>query len=435
MKRRMSGFILMGIMVLTALPLFGGGSKASENVNLRVSWWGGDARHEAMLKMIAAFEAKNPSIHIEPEYSAFAQYRDKFTIQLTSGSAPDVMAVDQPWVSSIVKQGDFFLTLSDYEDIIDLKGFDSFLMDTYCVFDGKTKFIPGGVNGMGSLVDARSLAAFGFDVNTKTFSWNDMIALGEKVHNASPKHYLAVVDTKQAFLYYTHVYLRQLTGRPLINDDGTVGVSREELAQALELTRSMYEKQIFQPIEQSGAYNNTMTQNPLWLERGMFMLLGRTSSMTDASARLWKDGIAATTNFLLPRLENSKDSGIEVRPTVLFAANKTVRPPNVAVQFLSFMFTSEEAAMALGSNFSIPARESIRKFAAGRQGILDPASLANVEYSLSNAGMTLNAWSSNPEVEALFVEITEKIAYKQYKDMFDAADEAVARIKTITGAK
>jgi oligogalacturonide transport system substrate-binding protein len=422
------GFILLIVMVTLA----GCSKKAPENAALRISWWGGDARHEAMLKMIAAFETKYPNIHIEPEYSAFAQYRDKFTIQLTSGSAPDIMAVDQPWVSSIVKQGDFFLSLGDYPKIIDLKGFDSFLMDAYCQVDGKTKFLPAGVNGMGSLVDAAALNSFGFDITVPKFTWDDMINLGVTIHAANPNQYLACVDSKQAALYYVRVYLRQLTGRQLINDDGSMGCTREELAKALELVHTMYEKQIFQPIEKSAAYNNTMTQNPAWLERNMFMILGRTSVMTDASARLYKnDGTSITTNFLMPQLENGKESGIEVRPTVLFAINKNVKFPEAAVQFLSFMLTSEEAALALGSNFSIPARESIRNFASSQKGILDSVALANVQYSLANTGSILNAWSSNTEVESMFTEIMEKIAYKQYKNMLEAADDVIARIKVI----
>jgi oligogalacturonide transport system substrate-binding protein len=419
------------ILFVGAASLGAGGKKQPETAALRVSWWGGDARHEAMLKMIELFKAKYPAVQVEPEYSAFAQYRDKFTIQLTSGSAPDVMAVDQPWVSSIVKQGDFFLTLSDYPSLIDLKGFDGFLMDAYCVVGGKTKFVPGGVNGMGSLVDAKALAPFGFDVNAKTFTWDELIALGEKVQAANPNQYLACTDSKQAALYYVRVYLRQLTGRQLINDDGSMGCTREELARALTLAETLYSKRIFQPIEQSAAYNNTMTQNPAWLDRNMFMILGRTSVMTDASARLYKDGVPTTTNFIMPGLPESKESGVEVRPTVLFAANKGAFSPEAAVQFLNFMFCTEEAAAVLKSNFSIPARENIRRWASGQQGILEPAALANVQYSLVNAGSVLNAWSSNAEVENMFTEIMEKIAYKQYKTMLEAADDVIGRIKAI----
>ena len=54
-----------------------------------------------------------------------------------------------------------------------------------------------------------------------------------------------------------------------------------------------------------------------------------------------------------------------------------------------------------------------------------------MEYSLANSGSKLNDWSSNSEVEALFTEIMEKIAYNQYGDMLEAADEVIERIADI----
>ena len=86
---------------------------------------------------------------------------------------------------------------------------------------------------MGSLVDTEKLAEYGFDPADKTFTWDDLIALGEKVHAADSSQYLCCVDSKQAALYYARVYLRQLTGKQFINDDGTVGaVSYTHLGQA-----------------------------------------------------------------------------------------------------------------------------------------------------------------------------------------------------------
>lgn len=67
------------------------GEASGETVTLRMSWWGGDSRHERILAVIDAFQKANPDIVIEPEYSAFADYRDKFTMQLTSGDRKSVV--------------------------------------------------------------------------------------------------------------------------------------------------------------------------------------------------------------------------------------------------------------------------------------------------------------------------------------------------------
>ena len=47
----------------------GGDSAASnEEVTLKFSWWGGDARHEATEKAIAAFMEKYPNIKVEAQH-------------------------------------------------------------------------------------------------------------------------------------------------------------------------------------------------------------------------------------------------------------------------------------------------------------------------------------------------------------------------------
>lgn len=427
------GLILVLALLMLLPSIFANGTKedsSSEVKTIRVSWWGGDARHKAILDVIAAFEAENPDVKVEPEYSAFAQYRDKFTIQLTSGAAPDVMAVDQPWCDSIVKQGDFFLDLTPYNEQFKLDTFDDFLIDNYSIFNDKVLFLPVGINGMGSLVDVEVLSKYGFDINKKDFTWDDLFELAAKVQADDPSNYLCCVDSKQSALYYARVYLRQLTGRQLINDDGTMGCTREELAQALSLVDRAYKEKVFQPIQESAVYNNTMTQNPAWLNRKMFMILGRTSVMTETASRRTIDGKKTTTGFVMPQLDGGVESGIEVRPATLYAINKNTENADAAVRFLSFMLTSEKAAKLIGSNYSIPAREESRAWAE-EDNLLDPSALENVEYSLANAGSKINAWSGNSEVEALFTEIMEKIAYGQYKDMLEAADEIIARIGMI----
>jgi len=402
-------------------------------VTLRMSWWGGDSRHEKILAVIEAFQKENPDITIEPEYSAFADYRDKFTMQLTSGAAADILAVDQPWVSTIMAQGDFFTDLSSYGEL-GLAEIDPYILNNFCKFDHGTFFMPTGVNGMGSLVDTESLEQYGFDSSNQNFTWDDLIALGEAVQAADPNQYLACVDSKQAALYYVRTYLRQLTGRQFINDDGTMGVTKEELSEALAFVNSLYEKGIFQPIEESGIYENSMTQNPAWINRKMFMILGRTSVMTDMSARRADaSGNYTTSGFLLPQLPNGKETGIEVRPTALYAVNKSCANPEAAAKFLAFMFNSEEGIELLKDTYSVPARESLRVYCEGKN-ILDEAAMLNVEYSLANSGNVVNAWSNDSEVEAMMTEIIQKIAYKQYQDMGEAADEVISRIGQIVAS-
>ena len=47
------------------------GSSGDEKVELKFSWWGGDARHQAMLNAIELYQEKNPNVVVEGEYQGF----------------------------------------------------------------------------------------------------------------------------------------------------------------------------------------------------------------------------------------------------------------------------------------------------------------------------------------------------------------------------
>lgn len=107
MNRRRIGILFLAVVMLVSVfsfPIFAA-KKGEKKVTLRMSWWGGDARHKAILNVVNQFMKENPNITIETEYSGFAQYRDKFMTQLYAGVTADIMAIDQPWVADIVSQG------------------------------------------------------------------------------------------------------------------------------------------------------------------------------------------------------------------------------------------------------------------------------------------------------------------------------------------
>ena len=105
----------------------------------------------------------------------------------------------------------------------------------------------------------------------------------------------------------------------------------------------------------------------------------------------------------------------------------------MAAKFLAFIFNSEKGAENLLDTYSVPAREDLRAFCNEKE-LLDASAVENVNYSLENSGSVVNAWSNNAEVEAMMTEIMQKIAYKQYGSMEEAAQEVMDRIAQIAAA-
>ena len=76
-------------------------SKSGESAIIRCSWWGGDLRHQAMLKVIEDYEKKNPGITVEGEYQGYDGYYEKMMTTLSSGTAPDIMLFKREWLADV----------------------------------------------------------------------------------------------------------------------------------------------------------------------------------------------------------------------------------------------------------------------------------------------------------------------------------------------
>ena len=137
MKRFLS-LMLVFLMILSFA--FGGGTgEASDDgkIDLRVSWWGGDARHEKYRQMLDHYEELHPEVNIIREFAGFDGYFDKLTVQAASGSMPDVVHMHLTKVADYASRG-ALLPLDEYVEsgIIDLSEFNQAIIDSGKV-DGK----------------------------------------------------------------------------------------------------------------------------------------------------------------------------------------------------------------------------------------------------------------------------------------------------------
>lgn len=85
----------------------------TDPIELTISWWGGDSRHEATMKAIEAFEADNPNIKVETQYGAWGGWLEQLTVQMASGQEPDVMQINWNWIYQFSPTGDGFTDLNE----------------------------------------------------------------------------------------------------------------------------------------------------------------------------------------------------------------------------------------------------------------------------------------------------------------------------------
>ena len=73
--------------------------ESSEEITLRVSWWGSQSRHDLTQQALELYMKDNPNVKVEAEFTDWSGYWDKLATQAAGGELPDVIQMDYSYLS------------------------------------------------------------------------------------------------------------------------------------------------------------------------------------------------------------------------------------------------------------------------------------------------------------------------------------------------
>jgi len=219
----------------------GGNSAASDKqVTLRFSWWGGDARHEATLAVIDAFEKANPNIKIEPEYSSYDGYSEKKTTEFASKTAPDIFQIETGLGVEYYSQGVLYNLSTTAMDFSNFN--ESFLVENGQFGSGSQFAIPTGQAGSAVIVNKTLADKIGIDFSQQ-YEWEQLLEWGKKVQEYDPECYLITANTSYAMPFFVRCYARQVNGAPIIDDEKMeLNMTEEQFTDCFEFISALYKE-------------------------------------------------------------------------------------------------------------------------------------------------------------------------------------------------
>jgi oligogalacturonide transport system substrate-binding protein len=397
-------------------------------VVLRMSWWGNESRHKAHLQAFERYHELHPNVTIEAEYGGMEGYRQKLTTQLAGRQEPDLMWIDPPWVYDFVTQGDFFVNLYEYKDLIDTSNFDQKLLNDYLVFNGKLIGLPTGVNAQCIAVDEQ-LSALGITLDGP-WTWDKLIEAGKLVNQSNKEKYLILLESKFMNVIVLRAYMNQLTGKTLISDDYKMNFSESQLVEGLTLVQRLYQNKVVEPAQDADVFLQAPTTNSKWRNGDFYGFIGWSTTATSPQG-FPKERIRAIS---FPQIPGSVNSGIVVRPMPPVCVSKNSKNIAEAVKFLNFYLNKGEGADILAPSRPFPATEEGRRQALAL-GIVSQGYYDAFTYSSNNAGLPDNPPSNNSEVEDAFLDMVQAVGYgtatpeKAAKDGIAALSEILSRVK------
>ena len=101
----MSRSISSHLIILLALLVTSLSSvSAQDPIELQMTWWGSQARHDRTIAVIEMYEAANPEIDIVYEFANFNDYWTKLGTQVAGGNALDIMQTDYRYIVEYAKR-------------------------------------------------------------------------------------------------------------------------------------------------------------------------------------------------------------------------------------------------------------------------------------------------------------------------------------------
>lgn len=339
---------------------------SDEPVTLSFTWWGNDVRHEITEQLIAAFEAENENITIEPQYTDWAGYWDKLATTVAAGDAPDIIQMDEKQLSTYAANG-VLLDLGSLGTGLNTEDFPEAVLGTGAL-DGVQYGVPVGINSYAIMANADVLAELDIELpDDETWTWDDFAEVAVEVTGASGG---AVVGS-QSWGFEDgglNNWLRQ-HGESLYAEDGSPEVT------ASEETLTEWWEFLLEVTADGGTPDPSAT-----IERESAGLAESfTATNQSAFGPWWSNQVAAlreaSGSNLVPLMVPTPDEGegatAYYKPSMFWSASAKTEHPGEVALFLDWLANSEEAADILLAERGVPANEKIREYITPELGEVD----------------------------------------------------------------
>ena len=401
MKRILSIVCLVCMLALCVAP-----AMAEEPVQLRFSWWGGDTRHEATLKNLERYHELNPNVTIEGEYGGFDSYYQKLLTQLASNTAPDIIQVDYQWTADLMLQEAPLVNIYDLTDKIDITNLAIDAVKGYCGTDDYLIGVPMGINGRGIFYNIDFFEKYGIEASDD-WTWEDMIAAGEKVNKQNPDAHLLFMQGN-AIPYLLKDQIKQKLGVDMFSADYKMNFTEEDLVEAFETIQKLFETGTLPPPEELVLYEGVAPEQiPNWLD-------GRWG-MSVLSASNLPSIIAGTSDFEIGTMrwvvaEGATESNITVAPTQMLAVNANSPHIDEVCKFINWFINDEEAIMTAKDTRGIPCNTKAVEMLQVN-GLVQPQVSDMTNKALAFPGSAENGVTLNTELTNMMYEAIYSVAY------------------------
>ena len=388
-------------------PVPGLAADSQQDVELRMSWWGGNEVHRAYLASIRRFEAKYPHIKVKGEYTGWAGHLERLTTQIAGGTAPDVMQVNWNWLVLFSRDGRGFYDLNTLADTVDLSQFDADARGTGTV-KGRLNALPVAMTARVFYFNVATFAKAGLRVPR---TWDELFAAGPIFRERLGNDYYPLAMNFLDVLALCRSWVVQRTNQQLVNEaTRSLNASEADMEEMAAFYERLVKEHVIAPAPERASYGNVAEQELRPWITGHY---AGTYYWTSAVGKLAETLQPGQKLVLAPYLlrEGASDAGLFYRPAMMIAINSKTRHPKEAALLLDFLFNDAFAVEAFGLQRGLPVSKSAVAVLEARGlsrtlGWDGNTQVATLPHRVGESG-----YFEHPRVRDGFIDIFESLGF------------------------
>lgn len=337
-------------------------TEQKRQIEITFSWWGNDGRNEYTIEAIRQFEEMHPEIKVNCSYSEWTGFEARSRVQMISDTEADVMQINFDWLTNYSPDGTGYYDLESLSELVDLSNYTDEMLE-YGRSNGVLNALPIAMNVETLYFNKTIFDSYNLEIPE---TWDDLFDAA-KVLKKDGIYPLA--GAQKSIWLFILAYAEQMSGKTLLNDDGTLQFKAEEFQIMLEMYRDMVNEGVIPQVEyfvRTEIDKQTYAGAVAWIS----------DAVNYFSERINQGDEIITANYTNIDPEHSGE-GWYAKPATLYTISKNTDHPREAGMLLNYLVSSQEMALLQGVEKGIPLNQAAQNY------IEEEGLLTGIQYEAS----------------------------------------------------
>ena len=303
---------------------------------------------------------------MKAEYTGWDGHLSRLTTQMASGTEPDVMQTNWPWLIIFSKNGEGYYDLNKLKNELDL--------NQYQAKDLQSTTIKGKLNGLPISVNAPV-----FYYNDVTWNkaglaypktWDELFAAGKSFQQKLGKNYYPYSMVDQDVILLLNAYMMQKYQKPMFDSSGKFTWDDMQWQEAFSFVKRLSDDHVVPSPKTLSSYGkgNLYEMKP-WINGEW----GGTFTW-NISIRMYINNLTPPAKLVLGDYvmqPGVTESGVYFKTAQMFSVAKSTKHPKEAAMLVNFLLNDPQAIESLGLERGIPLSKTAETLLT-EKGVIDP---------------------------------------------------------------